>query len=88
MIVNGITNTNNKYSINVFPNPAINTINIESNYTEVIDYLILDITGKLMFRGSLNNTLEKVNISQLQKGLYILKITSDNLNITKSIIKN
>ncbi len=60
-------------SFDVYPNPAIETLNISSNQT--IDHIaIYSIDGKLMAQES--NPAATVSISTLPKGLYFLNIQS------------
>ncbi len=70
----------------VYPNPAIDKINIELMVAaeEIVTISIADITGKQMalqniksIRG--NNSLQ-LDVSNFAKGIYILNVKSDNLN--------
>ncbi|MFD1161833.1 T9SS type A sorting domain-containing protein [Hwangdonia seohaensis] len=68
-------------SIKIYPNPVSQFINIKStipvNYTEVYDVLGSKI---------LTTTKIKINVNHLQSGLYLLKIFSENKQVTKKII--
>ena len=46
--------------------------------------------GSVIKSGVLNNTLDqKINVSELSQGVYMLKLnTADNNTITKKIVKN
>ena len=70
-----------KFSI--FPNPASNFINIKTN--ESIDKIeIVSTLGKLLHREEIN--YKKINISNLNSGLYFIKIYTDKKVATKKII--
>lgn len=80
----GINNTNIEKSLFIYPNPVKSVLNIFSE--DKIDSLeILDITGKTIFSYKL--TTNHINVSQLNSGLYILKIHSDYNISTKRFIK-
>jgi hypothetical protein len=70
-------------------NPAINSIEINTYYTiEKADIKVSDILGKTIYETK-NNTLNgsfEIPLS-LNKGLYLVTISSEKGNITKKIIK-
>jgi hypothetical protein len=67
-------------SINVYPNPANNTLHIEldaiSEESATID--IYDLNGRLCYHTSINckQKLQTINISSITKGIYNLQITT------------
>jgi len=75
-----VSTVNNSSNISIYPNPAHNKITIESN--EAINSIkILDITGKTVLTPHQGfKTLDNVDISTLQNGVYFIKI-----NNTKTI---
>jgi polyhydroxybutyrate depolymerase len=66
----------------VFPNPSNNLISI-SNITGNFKFEIYTLKGELIKEGNYNN----IPISELENGIYIIKIISDNRIISKRIIK-
>ena len=71
------------YHIYAFPNPAKSSLTIkyppEKIRTGTIS--IIDLTGKLVFSSKINidsDGITKIDINQLSKGIYILRITGDN----------
>ena len=68
----------------VFPNPANDNINIEFSNPENVEsnYIeIFDIQGRLIISQNLfSDKYNKVNISHLQKGMYIYKLSNSNKN--------
>ncbi|MEI6524302.1 MAG: T9SS type A sorting domain-containing protein [Bacteroidota bacterium] len=77
-----------KTNINVYPNPATNVLNIvlpnSSNYAS---FEFIEITGKVILHGQLNNSLNSIDINQYCKGIYFLKVKiSEQEIITKKII--
>ncbi|NDP20528.1 MAG: DUF5010 domain-containing protein [Paludibacter sp.] len=75
--------------ITVYPNPAKDYLNIKLNHNvNRLELSLYDISGKIQ----LNKTISKddfdkmrLNISHLNQGIYLLKITSDKQTITKKI---
>ena len=72
-----------KDNINIYPNPASEIINIESeyqiSYIEIIDYL-----GKIIIKTDNYKTL---NINELNKGMYSINIYTENKKIIKKFTK-
>ena len=73
-------------NVKVYPNPANNFINIESNVMEITEVALYDILGKKVLSQNklVNNRLD---ISSLTKGVYFMKISANENSITKKIIK-
>jgi hypothetical protein len=70
-------------NISIYPNPADDVLNIESKYDN-LSYELFDVTGKLI----LNFQENQIRIGHLSRGIYLLKVKSENLNqfVTKKII--
>ena len=76
------------FGINVDPNPVSNgIINLEINSEEPShQVLIFDINGmEVMKREVLSNKIE-INVSELVKGMYFVKVTNTNGTATRKII--
>ncbi len=73
--------------VKLFPNPSSKFIFIESKHIDLKDYEILNITGQLIRKGSFNSSANQnsINIDNLSKGLYLVKINS---KIVRKIFKN
>lgn len=69
--------------MNVIPNPATNEIMI-SNFDG--ELTIMDLSGKVVFKQSAYNK-EKIDISQLENGLYTIILNKDGASSTKKFIK-
>ena len=68
----------------IYPNPSSDIVYVEGNYSQ-LKVVVYDILGKQVMKESITNTL---NISQLEKGVYILQL-SDGAKVTSErIIKN
>lgn len=75
----------NLYS--VYPNPAKETINIDSfNDKSFINNIkIIDSSGKLLLKQS--NNFQQVNLNKLTKGVYIIQIEADGKSYNQKFIK-
>jgi photosystem II stability/assembly factor-like uncharacterized protein len=75
----------NDYSINVFPNPAKDALNIKTNLSKIEKKSIYDLKGRLVLEdisGDIN-----MNISTLQKGYYLLVLNSNGNKVVKKFVK-
>ena len=82
---------NNEDMIRVYPNPTNGTINLRVNqFSGKINIQMVDINGRTVFNQTDDNfNIEKtININSLQSGIYILKLSGNNLNYTQKVIKN
>jgi hypothetical protein len=69
-------------SISVYPNPATNVLNISAQI-DITKLVMFDVIGKQVI--SVENT-KTINVSKLNAGVYLLKITSSKGTITKKIV--
>jgi hypothetical protein len=76
----------NSFSINVFPNPAINEISISSDAEEPMSVYLYDLNGKLLLSETMNMTLI-LDFSSYAAGSYFLKLTTGNTISTYIIQK-
>lgn len=78
-----------KNQLKVFPNPTFNVVNITSNTNLDISKLyIFDLKGRLV-KESNNSNLNKIDISNLTNGVYLLKVigTEDKTAVFRIIKK-
>ncbi len=75
----------NSSQLKIYPNPSSSQITIDNKGLIIEKIQLLDITGRLVKQ--FNNPTSQIQISDLEKGTYILKIQSANRTITKQIIK-
>lgn len=79
---------NNELGASIYPNPAQNELNIsgsEIDFNSSVKYQISDITGKLIKRGVLSN--RKVDVSEMNSGLYIINLESKGLSGSLKFLK-
>lgn len=66
----------------IYPNPVKEVLHIQGKSLDNSTYEIYHITGSLVLKGLLNN--KQINVSSLNKGIYVISITKDR---KKSILK-
>lgn len=86
-IVIGVQNTSPANNTRVYPNPASEFINIGTKVNEVSAYRLTDISGKEILTGYVNKN-GRIDVSSLQKGIYLLNIyNSLGSEVIKTVIK-
>ena len=74
---------NNEFS--VYPNPTVDGfVNIISANNDDINVTVYDILGKEVLSSPLYNN--RLNVSSLNTGVYILRITQNNASVTKKLV--
>jgi len=69
----------------LYPNPtATGTVNIISAQAGTVEVSVFDILGKQVISQTVNNNT--LNVSQLNAGVYIVKISQNNTSVTKKLI--
>jgi hypothetical protein len=71
----------------IYPNPVSRQqsfINIASKHSLVKTIEIFDVLGKQVFKTVLSG--RELNISNLKKGVYILKITENNISESRKLV--
>jgi hypothetical protein len=74
----------NQLDISIYPNPTSDIVYIDGNYTQ-LKVVVYDILGKQVINKSITNSID---ISQLEKGVYILQLSDGVKLTTQRIIKN
>ena len=73
--------------IMVYPNPATDKIRLSVTGAEEGEVYIYSSTGQLMFEGREMDLSESINVSNFEKGLYIIKIIAGGELHTSKLIK-
>ena len=79
--------------LEVFPNPSINhfSFRLENDWKGNVDVVLYNILGQKVLQTSFekSGTLlqQKLNISQLQKGKYLLVLKKDKFLVTQGLLK-
>jgi hypothetical protein len=81
----GINELYNKLNIMVYPNPALNNITIESMQKSTIE--LLNIQGQTIKQQQIQQGKTDIDLSELSKGVYILRLCSNDKTEVTRIVK-
>lgn len=73
-------------NVSVYPNPAKDYITIESN-DKIISACIYNVCSQKIMEFKPNDTFTKLNVSELNSGVYVLEILCNNKKSIRTIIK-
>ncbi|MDN3619637.1 endonuclease [Polaribacter undariae] len=74
-------------SFKMYPNPTDGNA-VYFKITESAEVNIYNVLGKLIKKAAINTNNNSIDTSNLAKGIYLVKINSENQSITKKLIKN
>jgi hypothetical protein len=78
-------NTDHNITLDVYPNPVYDIVNIKADKViESID--ILTVSGRIVYSKAVNSEQIRVNTNNIQSGIYIIRIRTQNSTVTKKII--
>lgn len=72
-----------KNDILVYPNPSASYLTIESNWIQNEEFMILDMQGREIKKGTLSTSKEKIDLKNVAIGYYILRIGAKEIKISK-----
>lgn len=76
-------------SVNIFPNPFNGEMNITNSNDTTCEYYILSITGSVLLKGEVTSHRSlQIDTSNLNSGIYFVKLVSGENSISKKVIKN
>jgi hypothetical protein len=78
---------NFNHDVIVFPNPAQQYLTLSMPVSKNNNYQIFDLTGKLILTGQATSQNTNIDVSHLQKGVYMIKITSNQYQTIKQFVK-
>ncbi|KQR93385.1 hypothetical protein ASG01_09355 [Chryseobacterium sp. Leaf180] len=75
----------------IYPNPSNGIFTLETNSKDKISYTVYAMDGKLVnrkteIRSSNGKISEKINLSDLQSGVYIIQVEKEGQKISKKLI--
>ena len=74
-------------SINIFPNPTQDFLNINIENSEDYNYLIYNVIGGVVKKGKLDSN-QKIDVKSLPENMYMLRIYNKNKSFVSKFIKN
>ncbi len=82
-----LSSTNNEFfsGLLVYPNPTEEVLYVDINKKS--DYSIIDIFGKVIKTGMVQEGKNELDLKNYQAGIYFLKINNDSGSVTKKVMK-
>ena len=81
-VITGVKETSKSITFSVYPNPSLNTINID--YNERFSTInIIDIQGKMV----LQSKQKTIDINSLENGIYVIQIETENGVLNSKFVK-
>ncbi len=78
------------YTVTAYPNPTTNFIKIklEKDFPETLDYLLMDINGKVLSSGKIENGETDISFEDNAVGTYFIKIIQEKKEVkTIKVVK-
>ena len=73
------------FEVSISPNPVQNVINISSE--ESVLATLYSLTGRKLLREHLGSGLNKIDVTTLDEGYYILHLTKDEKQLVTRLVK-
>tara|TARA_B110001469_G_scaffold110809_1_gene112647 strand:+ start:330 stop:1181 length:852 start_codon:yes stop_codon:yes gene_type:complete len=77
----------NLVTLNMYPNPASDVLNISAQNT-INTVEIFNVLGQKVINMQVENTSAKINVSNLNGGIYLINYEINNSTSTKKLVKN
>ena len=90
VVAEGALSLNNvsKADFSIYPNPSVSELNITMNQADSkTNVTVYNILGKQILSQQLTGFTSKINISQWNVGVYLVKVTNDSGTQTKRFVK-
>ena len=71
--------------MNVYPNPATDQLTIQLSTSTGL-FSLINMSGQMIKQGLLDSKITKIDLSAVDKGLYLLKVEQTNRVLTRRII--
>lgn len=81
--------SNTKEDFKIYPNPnESGLLKISTSNSSTFEVKLIDAIGRIIYQEQSNNPLTELDLTQFEKGVYILYFTTENSNFTKKLIYN
>lgn len=79
--------TFNADNLRMYPNPAADVVAFASDNAIITDIQVLDTTGKAVLKASnLNNKETSIDVSNLQSGVYFMRLSTSRGMVTEKLV--
>jgi pectate lyase len=81
----GVPQNTETVKLTLYPNPVTNNLYLSSSNQKIENVMIYSLTGALV--KNISNNVENIDVSNLNAGSYLVKVTTDQGSFTQKIIK-
>jgi len=74
-------------TIQIYPNPVTDYINVKSD-SKIISVELMNLMGQRIIMQKVNKLTHQINLTDLQSGIYIVKVELENGTVTRRIAVN
>ncbi len=74
-------------STRMFPNPAVNVLNVSVKDLSSFEYKVYSLNGTLVKNGFANSSSAVINVSDLNRGIYMIQIIGEGRSFTSKFVK-
>ena len=87
-ITAGVSENNSELGISIYPNPANSFVNIKLNNSinGQTNLRIVDLSGKVVYNSTIENQTTNIDLSGLNKGIYMVIVNSDTQNYNSKLV--
>jgi hypothetical protein len=81
----------NKKGVSISPNPSNGVFNINiSQYSGKVNIQVVDLNGREVYtaKNELFNSEKAIDLKAVESGIYVLRVSGEDLNYSQKIIKN
>jgi hypothetical protein len=81
----------NKKGVSIYPNPSNGKFNININqYSGKVNIQVADLNGREVYasKNESFNSEKALDLQMLESGIYVVRISGEDLNYSQKIIKN
>lgn len=82
----GFSETSNSF-ITIYPNPTMNGFTtVQCNLADANEVSISDIHGRIVLTQAITSAINIIDVRNFEKGVYLLQIDADNINVIERLI--
>jgi len=85
VIISNVNRVSSEISLTIYPNPASTLLSIKTPNDNISNISIYDITGKSI--NVVRSGINKVDVSHLPNGIYIIEITEEEQTLRRRFVK-
>jgi hypothetical protein len=86
--VTGIVSVAEKVFVNIYPNPFVDEIKIQKEYSSPISFYLFNENSELIMKQVIKEDIQSVDLSMLSSGVYFVVIENENERKMIKLIKH